>query len=134
MPDTIQLEVVTPEKLIVKEAVEEVQIPGLNGYLGVLPGHAPLLTELSVGIISYRGPSASGKLSVAWGFAEVLPDKVTILAETAERPDEIDVSRAQKAKERAEQRLRSNDPNLDYERAEDALQRADTRLKVASEK
>ena len=134
MPDTIQLEVVTPEKLIVKEAVEEVQIPGLNGYLGVLPGHAPLLTELSVGIISYRGPSAGGKLSVAWGFAEVLPDKVTILAETAERPDEIDVSRAQKAKERAEQRLRSNDPNLDYERAEDALQRADTRLKVASEK
>ena len=73
-------------------------------------------------------------LSVAWGFAEVLPDKVTILAETCERPQEIDVARAQKAKERAEQRLKSNDSQTDYTRAEDALQRAETRLKVAGEK
>ncbi len=134
MPDTFQLEIVTPEKLVVNEAVEEAQIPGLGGYLGILPGHAPLLTELAVGIITYRAQGVTKSLSVAWGFAEVLPDKVTMLAETAERPNEIDVARAQKAKERAEQLLKSNDPQLDYERAQDALQRAETRLKVASEK
>jgi len=134
MPDTFQLEIVTPEKMVVNEAVEEAQIPGLGGYLGILPGHAPLLTELAVGIITYRAQGVTKSLSVAWGFAEVLPDKVTMLAETAERPDEIDVARAQKAKERAEQLLKSNDPQLDYERAQDALQRAETRLKVASEK
>jgi len=134
MPDTFQLEIVTPEKLVVNEAVEEAQIPGIGGYLGILPGHAPLLTELAVGIITYRAQGVTKSLSVAWGFAEVLPDKVTMLAETAERPNEIDVARAQKAKERAEQLLKSNDPQLDYERAQDALQRAETRLKVASEK
>ncbi|MBI1739437.1 MAG: F0F1 ATP synthase subunit epsilon [Acidobacteriales bacterium] len=134
MPDTFQLEIVTPEKLVVKEVAEEVQIPGRTGYLGILPGHAPLITELAVGAITYRAHGESRTLSVAWGFAEVLQDKVTILAETAEHPEEIDVARAQKAKERAEQRLKSNDPEVDYGRAEDALQRAETRLKVAAEK
>jgi F-type H+-transporting ATPase subunit epsilon len=114
MPDTFQLEIVTPEKLVVKDSAEEAQIPGLNGYLGILPGHAPLITELAVGAITYRLRNETHTLSVAWGFAEVLPDKVTILAETAERPQEIDVARAQKAKERAEQRLKSNDPKTDY--------------------
>jgi F-type H+-transporting ATPase subunit epsilon len=134
MADTFQLEIVTPEKLVVKEAAEEAQIPGLNGYLGILPGHAPLITELAVGVISYRASGDTHNLAVAWGFAEVLPDKVTILAEAAERPQEIDVERAQKSKERAEQRLKSNDTQVDYDRAEDALQRAETRLKVAAEK
>jgi F-type H+-transporting ATPase subunit epsilon len=134
MPDTFQLEIVTPEKLVVNEAVEEAQIPGLGGYLGILPGHAPLITELAVGVITYRAQGATKSLSVAWGFAEVLPDKVTMLAETAERPEEIDVARAQKAKERAEQLLKSNDPQLDYDRAQDALKRAETRLKVAGER
>ena len=134
MPDTFQLEIVTPEKLVVKEAVEEAQIPGLGGYLGILPGHAPLITELAVGVITYRAQGVTRSLSVAWGFAEVLPDKVTMLAETAERPDEIDVARAQKAKERAEQLLKSNDPQLDYDRAQDALKRAETRIEVAGEK
>jgi len=134
MPDTFQLEIVTPEKLVVNEAVEEAQIPGLGGYLGILPGHAPLITELAVGVITYRALGATKSLSVAWGFAEVLPDKVTMLAETAERPEEIDVARAQKAKERAEQLLKSNDPQLDYDRAQDALKRAETRLKVAGER
>jgi F-type H+-transporting ATPase subunit epsilon len=134
MPDTFQLEIVTPEKLVVKEAVEEAQIPGLGGYLGILPGHAPLITELAVGVITYRAQGVTKSLSVAWGFAEVLPDKVTMLAETVERPEEIDVARAQKAKDRAEQMLKSNDPQLDYDRAQDALQRAETRLKVAAEK
>lgn len=133
MPDTFQLEIVTPDKQVVKDEAEEAQIPGLNGYLGILPGHAPLITELAVGVITYRARSVTHALAVAWGFAEVLPDKVTILAETAERSDEIDVTRAQKAKERAEHRLKSNDPQVDYTRAEDALQRAETRLKVASE-
>jgi len=118
---------------MVKEAAEEAQIPGSNGYLGILPGHAPLITELAVGVITYKANAATHTLSVAWGFVEVLPDKVTILAEAAERPQEIDVERAQKAKDRAEQRLKSNDPQVDYTRAEDALRRADTRLNVAKD-
>jgi F-type H+-transporting ATPase subunit epsilon len=134
MADTFQLEIVTPTKLLVKEAAEEAQIPGLGGYLGILPGHAPLITELAVGAITYKSGGAEHTLSVAWGFAEVLPDKLTILAEAAERPQEIDTGRAQKAKERAEERLKSNDPKVDYTRAEDALQRAETRLNVAKEK
>jgi F-type H+-transporting ATPase subunit epsilon len=134
MADSFQLEIVTPEKLVVKGSAEEAQIPGLNGYLGILPGHAPLITELAVGVITYRMGGEIHALSVAWGFMEVLPDKVTILAEAAERPQEIDVARAQKAKDRAEQRLKSNDPQTDYTRAEDALQRAETRLKVVGEK
>jgi len=134
MPESFQHEIVTPEKLVVKEAAEEAQIPGLEGYLGILPGHAPLITELGVGIITYRAGGTTKTLSVAWGFAEVLQDKVTILAETVERPDEIDVARAQQAKERAEQLLKSNDPELDYDRAQDDLRRAETRLKVATER
>ena len=135
MANTFQLEIVTPERQLVKDVqAEEAQIPGASGYLGILPGHAPLITELAVGVITYRAGGERKTLSVAWGFAEVLPDKVTILAETAERPEEIDTKRAQEAKERAEQRLKSNDPGVDYTRAEDALQRAENRLKVAAEK
>jgi len=131
--ETFQLEIVTPAKLMVKDVAEEAQIPGLGGYLGILPGHAPLITELAVGVITYKASGATHTLSVAWGFAEVLPDKVTILAEASERPQEIDVARAQEAKNRAEALLKSNDPKVDYARAEDALQRADTRLSVAKE-
>ena len=134
MENTFQLEIVTPSRLLVKDAAEEAQIPGVTGYLGILPGHAPLITELAVGVLTYKASGATHTLSVAWGFMEVLPDKVTILAEAAERPQEIDVERAQKAKGRAEQRLKSNDLQVDYTRAEDALQRADTRLNVAKEK
>ncbi len=135
MPNTFQLEIVTPEKQLVKDVqADEIQIPGANGYLGILPGHAALITELAVGIITYRAHGETKNLSVAWGFAEVLPDKVTILAETAERPQDIDIARAQKAKERAEQFLKSSDSQVDFARAQDALQRAETRLKVAAEK
>jgi F-type H+-transporting ATPase subunit epsilon len=130
--DTFQFEIVTPEKLVVRDQAEEMQIPGKNGYLGILPGHAPLITELGVGEISYRSQGYTHRLAVAWGFAEVLPDKVTVLAETAERAEEIDVKRAEEAKQRAEQHLKSGDPNTDYPRAEVALQRAETRLQVAS--
>jgi F-type H+-transporting ATPase subunit epsilon len=131
MPDTFQLEIVTPEKKVVDTAATEVQIPGKNGYLGVLPGHAPLITELAVGEVTFRIGAEEQRLAVAWGFAEVLPDKVTILAETAERPSEIDVDRARKSKERAEQRLTSGDTNVDVERSLDALHKAETRLEVA---
>jgi len=134
MADTFQLEIVTPEKKVVETPAAEVQIPGKNGYLGILPGHAPLITELSVGEITYRDGGEEQRLAVAWGFAEVLPDKVTILAETAERPSEIDVERARKAKERAEKRLSSGDTNVDVERALNALQKAETRLEVAEQK
>ena len=134
MSDTFQLEIVTPEKKVVDTAAEEVQIPAKNGYLGVLPGHAPLVTELSVGEIIYCENASELRLAVAWGFAEVLPDKVTILAESAERPSEIDVDRARKAKERAEQRLASGDATVDVDRALDALHRAETRLEVAAKK
>ncbi|HET9410111.1 MAG TPA: F0F1 ATP synthase subunit epsilon [Candidatus Sulfotelmatobacter sp.] len=131
MADTFQLEIVTPEKKVVETPAEQVQIPAKNGYLGVLPGHAPLITELAVGEITFRTQAGEQVLAVAWGFAEVLPDKVTILAETAERPSEIDVERARKAKERAQERLTSGDTNVDVERALDSLQRAETRLEVA---
>jgi F-type H+-transporting ATPase subunit epsilon len=132
MANTFKLEIVTPEKKVVDTAAEEVQVPGKNGYLGVLPGHAPLITELAVGEIIYCENTQEFRLAVAWGFAEVLPDKVTILAESAERPSEIDVERARKAKERAEQKLTSGDTAVDVERALDALHRAETRLDVAA--
>src|SRR5580658_6802169 len=131
MPDTFQLEIVTPEKKVVDVAATEAQIPGKNGYLGVLPGHAPLITELAVGEITFRTGADEQRLAVAWGFAEVLPDKVTILAETAERPSDIDVERARKAKARAEERLTSGDPNVDVDRSLNALHKAETRLEVA---
>ena len=134
MADTFQLEIVTPEKKVVDTAAEEIQIPGKNGYLGVLPGHAPLITELAVGQVTFRSAAKEERLAVAWGFAEVLPDKVTILAETAERPSEIDVERARKAKERAEQRLTSGDTSVDVERSLNALHKAETRLEVAEAK
>jgi F-type H+-transporting ATPase subunit epsilon len=134
MSDTFQLEIVTPEKKVVDTAASEVQIPGKNGYLGILPGHAPLITELAIGEITFRTGAEEQRLALAWGFAEVLPGKVTILAETAERPAEIDVERARKAKARAEERLASGDPNVDVERSLEALHKAETRLEVAGGK
>lgn len=133
MSQTFELEIVTPERLVVQDRVEEMQLPGRNGYLGILPGHAPLITELGIGQISYRQNGRTRCLAVAWGFAEVLPDRVRVLAETAERAEEIDVRRAQEARKRAEQRLRSGDPKIDCMRALFALSRAATRLEVATE-
>jgi len=130
MAETIQLEIVTPERLVVNEAAEEIQIPGKSGYLGILPGHAPLITELAVGEITYRTGGQLKRLAVAWGFAEVLQNKVTILAETAERAEEIDVKRAQSAQQQAEQELKKSGPGGNPE-AEAALARANTRIDVA---
>ncbi len=131
MAETFQLEIVTPERMVVRDTAEEIQVPGSSGYLGILPGHAPLITELAVGQISYRKAGQTFYLAVAWGFAEVLPDKVTILAETAERPQEIDVVRAQQARQRAQEALKSGQTEVDFAHAEDALKRAETRLEVA---
>ena len=135
LPDSIELVIVTPERQLLKETVAEVYVPGANGCLGILPGHAPLITELGIGELNYR-PKNSGEtehLAIISGFAEVLGDRVSVLAETAERPEEIDVARAEEAKKRAEQRLAeaARDPNVDWDRAAVALQRALIRLRVA---
>jgi F-type H+-transporting ATPase subunit epsilon len=127
----IQLIVVSPERALINERVDEVQIPGAEGYFGVLPGHAPLFSELKVGALSYRQGARWFWLAVAWGFAEVLPDQVRVLAETAERAHEIDVERATRAKARAEQRITKGGDGMDYERAARALGRALIRLEVA---
>ena len=132
MADTIQLEIVTPDKLLVKEPADEVQIPGKAGYLDVLPGHAPLITELMIGEIAYKHGGATEHLSVAWGFAEVLSDKVTILAQTAERAEDIDVKRAQEAKARAEAALARAEADLDYDATLNAIKRAEVRIAVAA--
>jgi F-type H+-transporting ATPase subunit epsilon len=131
MADTLQLEIVTPDKLLVREPADEVQIPGKAGDMGILPGHAPLITELTIGEIAYKQGGKTEHLSVAWGFAEVLPDKVTILAQTAERAGDIDVKRATAAKSRAEEALKNPAPDLDYEATLNAIKRAEVRLKVA---
>ncbi len=130
MAETIQLEIVTPERQVVDDVAEEVTIPGKSGYLGVLPGHAPLITELAVGQISYKTAGQVKRLAVAWGFAEVLPEKVTILAETAEKSEEIDVARAEAAKQRAETELSKAGVEGNAE-AQAALDRAKARLEVA---
>lgn len=134
MAQTFKLEVVTPDKLVVDDSAEELQLPGKKGYLGILPGHAPLITELDVGELTYRRGDSTTRLSLAWGFAEVLPNKVTILAETAERLEDIDVARAERARERAEERLKKLDSGTDVARAQNALQRALARLSVAGKK
>ena len=132
MADRLTLEIATPTRLVVSEPVDEVVAPGVEGYFGVLPGHAPFLTTLGVGELTYRTGRDEFHLAVAGGFCEVRNDKVIVLADTAERPDEIDRERAERARQRAEQRLagRSAD-EIDYARAQAALARALSRLQVA---
>jgi F-type H+-transporting ATPase subunit epsilon len=135
LPDSIELIIVTPERQLLRETVVEVTLPGAEGQLGVLPGHAALITELGIGELSYQAKDSSESVPVAVisGFAEVLGDRVTVLAETAERPEEIDISRAEEAKKRAERRLAAaaSDPNIDWGRAAVALQRSLIRIQVA---
>jgi len=116
----------------VNERVDEVEIPGADGYFGVLPGHTPLLALLGAGELWYRQGQEKHYLAIAFGLAEVLPDRVTILAQIAERADEIDATRAEAARKRAEQRLASPSADIDFERARAALMKALTRLQVAS--
>ena len=127
----IDLTIVTPERSVVHEQVEELQIPGAEGYLGVLPGHAPLFSELKVGEVGYRKGDTWFFLAVAWGFVEVQSNQVRILAETAERAQEIDVDRANRAKQRAEERISKGGDDVDYRRALVALERALIRIQVS---
>jgi len=130
MADTLQIEIVTPERLLVSDQATEVQVPGMSGYLGVLPGHAPLITELKSGEFSYRRSDGKiERLALHWGFAEVLPDKVTVLAERAEKAVEIDVEVAKRQQQIAEEQLK--DPNANREEALRLIERAKTRLEVA---
>jgi len=128
----LTLEIATPARLVVSDVVEEVVAPGIEGYFGVLPGHAPFLTTLGVGELTYRKGREEYHLAVAGGFAEVRNDKVIVLVDSAERPEEIDRARAERARERAEQRLSGRtEGEVDYARAMAALSRALTRLQVA---
>jgi F-type H+-transporting ATPase subunit epsilon len=127
----IDLTIVTPERSVVREQVDELQIPGAEGYLGILPGHAPLFSELKVGEVGYRKGETWFFLSVAWGFVEVQSNLVRILAETAERAHEIDIERANRAKERAEERISKGGDDVDYRRALVALERALVRIQVS---
>jgi F-type H+-transporting ATPase subunit epsilon len=131
LPSRLDLQIVTPDRLLVHEQVDEVQIPGVDGYFGVLPGHTPLLAALSVGELWYRQGQDKTYLSIAFGFAEVLPDRVSVLAQLAEHAGEIDVERAESARTRATERLDLKS-DVDYERARVALTKAVTRLQVAS--
>ncbi|HAK56883.1 MAG TPA: F0F1 ATP synthase subunit epsilon [Acidobacteria bacterium] len=132
MPAQINLEIVTPDRALVSQPVDEVQIPGAEGYFGVLPGHTPLLVTLEVGQLWYRVGQERSFLTVAFGFAEVLPDRVTILAKVAETAEGIDVERARSARKRAEERLTKRVSDLDFERARLSLLRSLIRLQVAS--
>ena len=132
LPSTLSFELVTPDRSIVHESVDEVQIPGSQGYLGVLPGHTPLLTTLQVGELWFRRGAERSLVSVAFGFAEILPDRVTVLAQIAERAEHIDVERAEAARRRARERLGGSATNVDFERARVALLKSLVRLQVAS--
>jgi len=132
IPAKLLLEIVTPDRSLVREEVDEVQVPGAEGYLGVLPGHAPLLATLKVGELWYRVGQARYYLAIAGGFVEALPDRVTVLAQIAERAREIDVARAEAARKRAEERLARPSPDMDLERARVALMKALIRLQVAT--
>jgi F-type H+-transporting ATPase subunit epsilon len=132
IPSHLQLQIVSAEKSLVNEQVDEVQIPGSEGYLGILPGHTPLLATLQVGELWYRRGQERTYLAIAFGFVEVQPDRVTILAQIAEPADQIDAARAEAAKKRAEERLGKPASDTDFERARIAQLKAYVRLQVAS--
>ena len=132
IPKALALEIVTPDKPVVHEDVDEVQLPGCEGAFGVLPGHTPLLAMLQVGELWYRKGTEKVYILIAFGFVEVLPDRVTILAQVAEKADEIDIARAEAAKRRAEDRVSKQVPEMDYERARIALLKSLVRLQVAT--
>jgi F-type H+-transporting ATPase subunit epsilon len=133
LPTSISLHVVTPERQLLRETVDSIQLPGKNGYLGILPGHAPLITELGYGELSYKKGKEVQHMTIMGGYAEVLGDRVTVLAEVAERAEEIDVDRAREAKERAEKLLsKTGDPDVDWDAATLALRRSIIRLQTAT--
>ena len=132
LPTKLQLQIVSADRSLLNETVDEVVIPGFDGYFGVLPGHTPLLAVLQVGELWYRQGQEKHYVSIAFGFAEVLPDRVTILAQIAETADEIDLARAEAAKKRAEERLARPTVDMDAERARISLLKSLIRLQVAT--
>ncbi len=130
LPEKLTLQIVTPERLVLSETVDEVVLPSVEGYMGVRPGHAPLLAELDVGEISYRTAAGERYLAVSGGFAEVLQGGVSILAETAELAEEIDIERAQRSRERAETLLKTRLSGQELLRAELRLEKAIGRIRV----
>lgn len=129
------LDIVTPESKLVSAEVDEVTAPGFHGEIGVLPRHTPYLCQLGVGVLSYRSGSARYFVSIVEGFAEVGPDRITVLAESAERAEDIDSARAEESRKRAEERMagRGQEERFDFERAEASLRRAIARISVARE-
>ena len=127
----LTLEIVTPDKALVRKTVDEVQVPAAEGYLGILPGHTPLLATLQVGQLTYRSGQQTTGLHVAFGVVAILPDRVTVLAQVAERAEDIDVERAEAAKRRAEERITHPTSSLDFERARVAMMKSLIRLQVA---
>jgi F-type H+-transporting ATPase subunit epsilon len=134
LPKDLTLEVVTPEGLLLREQVDEVIAPGEEGYFGVLPGHTPFLSTLGLGEITYRRAGETGHLTCFWGFAEVLPDRVNLLAEIGERAEDIDAARAETAKARALDRMKTIRDEAGYQEAHLAYIRAVTRLAVARQR
>jgi len=132
LPTHLQLHIVSAERALVDERVDEVEIPGAEGYFGVLPGHTPLLALLGAGELWYRQGQQKHYLLIGFGFAEVQPDRVTILAQVAEKAEEIDVTRAEAAKKRAEERLSHPVTDMDFERARIAMMKSLIRLQVAT--
>jgi len=132
LPSHIDLQIVTPDKLVVRERVDEVEVPGSEGYFGVLPGHTPLLAALGIGELWYRKGVEKRYVAIAFGFAEVLPDSVTVLAELAERAEDIDVGRAETERARAEERIPRGGPEPEVAQARTARAKALNRLQVAA--
>ena len=134
LPSHLLLQIVTPDRAVIHEEVDAVEIPAADGSLGVLPGHTPLLTTLRVGQLRYRKGEEQQFILIAFGFAEVLPDRVTILAQVAERPEEIDTARADAARMRAETRLARPARDIDFERARIAMMKSLVRLQVETKR
>jgi len=132
LPTNIQLQIVSADRALVNETVDEVEIPGADGYFGVLPGHTPLLALLGAGELWYRQGQDTTYFAIAFGFAEVQPDRVTILAQIAEKAEEIDVERAEAAKKRAEERIVQSTVDMDAERARISLMKSLIRLQVST--
>lgn len=131
LPEAIELQVVTPQRHVLQETVQAIEIPGKEGYLGVLPGHAPLITELGIGILAYRKGAETRYLTIIQGYAEVLPDRVIVLAELSERAEEIDLGRAKAAQERAQAELaKTSAGSADWQERRLAIERALVRTQV----
>src|SRR5437762_13103841 len=135
MADQLQLEVVTPERRVLSESVNAVTVPGRGGEMQILPGHAALISELQTGVLAYTEDGATSQLHVSGGFVEVNNDRVAVLAEIAERPEEIDAARARLSREHMEKELSSwSGTEEDFEKARAKLERSVVRLQLTSER